>query len=82
MSHFLCRFTIGHLLHNLLNHCRKAYEVACLGVTEGDWHTLAHAALEGLHIPIAKKSFTHIRDLIYLDLISSIEVPIMPIDVV
>ncbi|CAG0883204.1 unnamed protein product [Darwinula stevensoni] len=54
-------------------HFEKAYEVACLGITEGDWHTLAHAALEGLHIPIAKKSFTHIRDLIYLDLISSIE---------
>ncbi|CAG0915966.1 unnamed protein product [Notodromas monacha] len=50
-----------------------AYEVACLGVTESDWQNLGHAALEGLELMTAKKSFTRIRDLMYLQLVTSIE---------
>ena len=42
---------------------KSAYQVACLGVTEGDWETLAHEALVGMDIPTAKKAFTRIRDL-------------------
>jgi len=52
---------------------KSAYQVACLGVTEGDWETLAHEALVGMDIPTAKKAFTRIRDLRYLELIYSIE---------
>ena len=42
---------------------KSAYQVACLGVTDGDWETLAHEALVGMDIPTAKKAFTRIRDL-------------------
>lgn len=48
--------------------------IACLGVTAGDWETLAHEALEALDIETAKKAFVRIRDLRYLNLISDIEV--------
>ena len=44
---------------------QSAYQVACLGVTEGDWETLAHEALQGMDIPTSKKAFTRIRDLRY-----------------
>ena len=53
---------------------RDAYKVACLGVTDGDWETLAHEALEGLDFDTAKKAFIRIRDLRYLELIHNIEV--------
>lgn len=56
------------------NDCREAYNVACLGVTDGDWEALAHDALEGLDFVTAKKAFIRIRDLRYLELIHSIEV--------
>ncbi|KAJ8301312.1 hypothetical protein KUTeg_021173 [Tegillarca granosa] len=52
---------------------RDAYQVACLGVTEGDWEVLAHEALEGLDFETAKKAFIRIRDLRYLELIHNIE---------
>jgi len=43
-------------------------------VTDGDWETLAHEALEGLEFDTAKKAFIRIRDLRFLELIHSIEV--------
>ncbi|NXT85018.1 IF122 protein, partial [Zapornia atra] len=52
---------------------KEAYQIACLGVTEADWKELAMEALEGLEIETAKKAFTRVRDLRYLELISSIE---------
>ncbi|XP_074646999.1 intraflagellar transport protein 122 homolog [Tubulanus polymorphus] len=52
---------------------RGAYHVACLGVTDGDWETLAHEALEGLDFDTAKRSFTRIKELRYLELIHQIE---------
>ncbi|KAL4226474.1 hypothetical protein ACF0H5_014457 [Mactra antiquata] len=52
---------------------KDAYKVACLGVTDGDWETLAHEALEGLDFDTAKKAFIRIRDLRYLELIHNIE---------
>ena len=48
--------------------------MACLGVTDTDWETLAHESMEGLDFDTAKKSFIRIRDLRYLELIASIEV--------
>ncbi|KAM6413714.1 intraflagellar transport protein 122 homolog [Rhynochetos jubatus] len=52
---------------------KEAYQIACLGVTDTDWRELAMEALEGLEIETAKKAFTRVRDLRYLELISSIE---------
>lgn len=52
---------------------REAYEIACLGVTEGDWEALARAALEGLEYNIARKAFTRTRNLTHLELIHSIQ---------
>jgi intraflagellar transport protein 122 len=53
---------------------REAYQVACLGVTEGDWESLAHAALDDLELSIARLAFVRIQDLTYLQLIHEIEV--------
>ncbi|XP_064632482.1 intraflagellar transport protein 122 homolog isoform X2 [Lineus longissimus] len=52
---------------------KNAYQVACLGVTDGDWEALAHEALEGLSLEVAKRAFVRIKDLRYLELIHSIE---------
>ncbi|XP_035193143.1 intraflagellar transport protein 122 homolog isoform X2 [Oxyura jamaicensis] len=52
---------------------KEAYQIACLGVTDADWKELAMEALEGLEFETAKKAFTRIRDLRYLELISGIE---------
>ncbi|XP_046387710.1 intraflagellar transport protein 122 homolog [Ischnura elegans] len=48
---------------------RDAYKVACLGVTDGDWLSLAHAAMEGLDFDVAKHAFMRIKNLKYLELI-------------
>lgn len=47
-----------------------AYHVACLGVTDGDWRALAHAALEALDFEVARQAFVRIKDLKYLQLIN------------
>ncbi|XP_060691773.1 intraflagellar transport protein 122 homolog [Hemiscyllium ocellatum] len=52
---------------------KEAYQIACLGVTENDWRDLAIEALEGMDFDTAKKAFIRVRDLRYLELISSIE---------
>ncbi|XP_039530512.1 intraflagellar transport protein 122 homolog isoform X2 [Pimephales promelas] len=52
---------------------QEAYQIACLGVTDRDWRDLATEALEGLDFHTAKKAFIRVRDLRYLELISSIE---------
>ena len=54
--------------------CSEAQSIACLGVTTGDWETLAHTALEALDVDTAKKAFVRVRDLKYLDVISNMEV--------
>ncbi|XP_067012221.1 intraflagellar transport protein 122 homolog [Anabrus simplex] len=52
---------------------QEAYKVACLGVTDGDWEALAHAALEGLDFEVARKAFIRIKDLKYLELIQDFQ---------
>lgn len=49
-----------------------AYQVACLGVTDGDWRLLALDALQNLRFEIARKSFIRIRDMRYIDLLGRI----------
>ena len=68
------RFAFNILHTTFLTCFRDAYRIACLGVTDSDWESLAHDALEGLDFDIAKKAFIRIRDLRYLQLIQSIEV--------
>ncbi|KAL5515597.1 hypothetical protein EMCRGX_G000787 [Ephydatia muelleri] len=51
---------------------KDAYKIGCLGVTEGDWNTLALEALEGMDFDISKKAMG-LRDLRFLELIHSIE---------
>jgi intraflagellar transport protein 122 len=53
---------------------REAYKIACLGVTDGDWEALAHAALESLDFQVARQAFIRIKDLKYLQLISDFQV--------
>ena len=40
----------------------SAYKVACLGVTEQDWHLLATHALGELNFDIARKGFIRVRE--------------------
>jgi intraflagellar transport protein 122 len=53
---------------------REAYKIACLGVTDGDWKALAHAALESLDFQVAQQAFIRIKDLKYLELINEFQV--------
>lgn len=51
----------------------KAYQVACLGVTDGDWRALADAAIQNLNLQVARQAFIRIKDLMFLKLIKSLE---------
>jgi hypothetical protein len=53
---------------------QKAYAIACLGVTVGDWRTLALSALGGLSFDIARKAFIRVRDVNYVDLLDRIQI--------
>lgn len=50
---------------------KKAYEVACLNVTDYDWEQLAHSSLEELELDISRKCFYKIPDYFYLTLINA-----------
>jgi intraflagellar transport protein 122 len=52
----------------------KAYEIACLGVTDADWEALAQNALVDLQFDIARKAFIRLRAVHYVDLLNRIEV--------
>lgn len=52
----------------------KAYQVACLGVTDSDWRSLAEAAVQNLDLEVSRKAFIRIKDLMFLKLIKSLEV--------
>ncbi|KPA79976.1 hypothetical protein ABB37_05018 [Leptomonas pyrrhocoris] len=51
----------------------RAYEVACLGVTDGDWKMLGLHAMRDLRLDIARKSFTHIQDAKLVELLKTLE---------
>ena len=53
---------------------QRAYQVACLGVTDSDWRELAMQALQYLQFEIARKAFIRIRDVRYIELLNRIEV--------
>lgn len=55
---------------------REAFQVACLGVTDGDWEALGHMSLENMSLDVAKNCFQRLRDIRYLELIHQIEVSI------
>ena len=50
-----------------------AYQVACLGVTEGDWEALGQQALEVLDFSTARKAYVQLKDLKHLELIAELE---------
>lgn len=50
-----------------------AYRVACLGVTESDWRLLGIEALDAMQLEVARKSFTRIRDMRFLELLNKME---------
>ncbi|KAL7706720.1 hypothetical protein N2W54_003910 [Lotmaria passim] len=51
----------------------RAYEVACLGVTDGDWKMLGLHAMSDLRLDIARKAFTHIQDVKLVELLKTLE---------
>ncbi|KAL0479772.1 intraflagellar transport protein [Acrasis kona] len=51
----------------------RAYQIACLGVTDADWKLLAVQSLMGLNFAIARKAFVRIRDFNYIALINKFE---------
>src|SRR5271155_2536190 len=52
----------------------NAYRLACLGETNTTWEALGHACIEQGELNLAKKCFTRIRDVKYLNLLSNYEV--------
>ncbi|XP_055378562.1 intraflagellar transport protein 122 homolog [Condylostylus longicornis] len=50
----------------------EAYQVACLGVTNADWEGLAQAAIEALHLAIARDAYVKVRNLPWLQLINEL----------
>ncbi len=50
-----------------------AYKVACLGVTEQDWRSLAIESIQAHKFPLAKKAFIRIKDIRFLELLVRIE---------
>lgn len=53
---------------------QEAHDVACLGVTNGDWEELGFSALENLELEIAKFCFVRLQDYTYLELINDLQV--------
>jgi hypothetical protein len=52
----------------------NAYRLACLGETSTTWEALGHACIEQGDFNLAKKCFSRIRDVKYLNLLSNYEV--------
>jgi intraflagellar transport protein 122 len=52
----------------------NAYRLACLGETSSTWEALGHACIEQGDLNLAKKCFSRIRDVKYLNLLSNYEV--------
>ena len=52
----------------------NAYRLASLGETSSTWETLGHACIEQGELNLAKKCFSRIRDVKYLNLLANYEV--------
>lgn len=50
-----------------------AYNIACLGITEGDWEDLAHSSLEHLEFEVARLSFIKLQDYPFLEFIQELQ---------
>lgn len=55
---------------------KDAYDVACLGVTNGDWEELAYSALENLELEVSKQAFIRLQNYAYLELIRDLQVSV------
>ena len=51
----------------------KAYDVACLGVTEQDWRAIAIECIQAHMFHLARKAFIRIKDVRFLELLAKIE---------
>lgn len=51
----------------------NAYNVACLGITPADWRLLAWDALKMMDFGIARKAFTRLRDVRYMEAVTMLE---------
>eukprot|EP00826_Nyctotherus_ovalis_P048259 TRINITY_DN5660_c0_g1_i7.p1 TRINITY_DN5660_c0_g1~~TRINITY_DN5660_c0_g1_i7.p1 ORF type:complete len:916 (+),score=268.90 TRINITY_DN5660_c0_g1_i7:716-3463(+) len=51
----------------------RAYQIGCLGVTEQDWEHLGFEAIMEKQFDIARKAFTKLKDLKYIDLVNNTE---------
>lgn len=52
---------------------QAAYEVACLGVTDGDWRFFGVACLRAEKFDLARKAFARIKDMRYMELLTQLE---------
>eukprot|EP01029_Cantina_marsupialis_P016814 TRINITY_DN3769_c0_g7_i4.p1 TRINITY_DN3769_c0_g7~~TRINITY_DN3769_c0_g7_i4.p1 ORF type:complete len:1210 (+),score=352.21 TRINITY_DN3769_c0_g7_i4:102-3731(+) len=50
-----------------------AHKVACLGVTQADWRSLAKASLKAGVLDIARKAFIRVKDIKFIELINQLE---------
>lgn len=51
----------------------SAYKMACLGVTEADWKSLALEALMAMQLEVSRQAFIRIRDVRYVELVNRTE---------
>lgn len=56
----------------------NAYRLASLGETSSTWEALGHACIEQGELNLAKKCFSRIRDVKFLNLLSNYEVNSLP----
>lgn len=54
--------------------CDMAYKIACLGVTDQDWMSLAIECIQNHNFALARKAFMRNKDIKYLELVNKIEI--------
>eukprot|EP01028_Stygiella_incarcerata_P008814 TRINITY_DN3952_c0_g1_i1.p1 TRINITY_DN3952_c0_g1~~TRINITY_DN3952_c0_g1_i1.p1 ORF type:complete len:1238 (-),score=308.25 TRINITY_DN3952_c0_g1_i1:116-3280(-) len=65
----------SHALYKFLERkdVERAYEIACLGVTDEDWMALGVASLHSMQLEVAKKAFLRVRDIRFIELTHRID---------
>ena len=65
----------SHALHRYVERreFQKAYDIACLGVTESDWRMLGMHAMSHVALDIARKAFIRIREVKLVELLNRVE---------